>query len=550
MLLELVIRDFVIVKALAFPLQSGFNVLTGETGAGKSILIDALGLALGERANADVVRAGAERADITAVFKPSEAVRAWLDAHDIACDDELLLRRVIDGQGKSRAYINGTLSTVAQLRDIGDLLVDVHGQHMHQSLLKAEIQRGILDTQAGLSSSVKAVAEAWQTWQGVRERLSQATDGAQKLREHLAQLAWQMETLDALDPRPGEWSLVSQEHARLSHGQVLIQDTAQALAALDDDETGGQRTIDTALELIQGLQKHDPRLADVAESLASASAAIAQARSDLARYTSSMDLDPQRLAQAEQRMQALFDAGRKFRCDPDALPGLHERTRAELATLSQAQDLDKLQAQERVAAQDYQQAAASLSKARVRAAKQLSQAVSQRMASLGMPGGQFLIAVEPGPAAAHGADKITFLVAGHEGVEPGPLARVASGGELSRVCLALSVVASEAARVPTLIFDEVDSGVSGAVAERVGQLLRELGSRHQVLCVTHLPQVAACGNHHHQVSKGKDDEGHVISRVETLAPAERVDAIARLLGGVKITQTTRDHAQELLSRSG
>lgn len=549
MLIELAIRDFVIVKDLSLALKPGFNVLTGETGAGKSILIDALGLALGERAAADVVRAGADKADITAVFDPSEAARAWLEAHDIGCDDELLLRRVIDSQGKSRAYINGTLTTASQLRELGERLVDIHGQHMHQSLLKVDVQRDILDDQGRLQTKVAAVGQAWQTWQLARQRLEHASQGAEKRQQRQEELIWQLDALEALAPRPGEWLSVSQEHSRLSNGQALIQGAGQALTALDDDQAGGQRLIDSALEKIRALEKHDPRLNDVSESLTSASAALAQARSDLARYLDALDLDPERLQQIEQRMQALFEAGRKFRCDPDELPMLHEQTRAALASLSESQDIAALQAAHQQAATTYQQAAQALTKARQRAASQLSASVSEHMQQLGMPGGHFKIAVEPAAATSHGADKITFMVAGHEGLTAGPLSKVASGGELSRVCLALSVVASQAGRVPTLIFDEVDSGVSGAVAEMVGQLLRTLGQRHQVLCVTHLAQVAACGNHHHQVEKLKDTRGTITSAVRTLDDAGRVEAIARLLGGVTITQTTRNHAQELLARA-
>jgi DNA repair protein RecN (Recombination protein N) len=548
MLIELAIRDFVIVKALALPLTKGFNVLTGETGAGKSILIDALSLVLGERATGDVVRAGAERAEITALFAPTEDCKAWLREHDLQADEDLILRRVIDNQGKSRAYINGTSTTLTQMRELGERLIDIHGQHMHQSLVRAEVQRTLLDTQSGLQRDVEAIQRAWDVWQAASARLTAARSSAQELAEQQQRLSWQLQTLDDLAPVVGEWQQVCEDHARLSNGKELLTGTAQALAVLDDDEAGSQRTIDSALETIAALQKHDPKLADVAESLSSASAAISQARSDLGRYVSALELDPGLLAQVEQRMQALFEAARTYRCEPDELQALHETVRAKLSALTEAQDIDVLAAEEKAAEKTYRELAAQLTKGRTKGAKHLSSAVSARMQSLGMPGGQFKVLVEAGTPTSQGCDKITFLVAGHEGVEPGPLNRVASGGELSRICLALSVVASETARVPTLIFDEVDTGVSGAVAEMVGQLLRELGARCQVLCVTHLPQVAVCANQHHQVSKSKDDQGDVTSSIQTLTQEARIQAIAELLGGVEITKTTRDHAKELLKR--
>jgi len=548
MLIELAIRDFVIVKALALPLTKGFNVLTGETGAGKSILIDALSLVLGERATGDVVRAGAERAEITAIFAPTEDCKVWLREHDLETDEDLILRRVIDNQGKSRAYINGTSTTLTQMRELGERLIDIHGQHMHQSLVRAEVQRNLLDTQSGLQRELEATQRAWNVWQAASARLTAARTSAQELAEQQQRLSWQLQALDDLAPVAGEWQQVCEDHARLSNGRELMTGTAQALAVLDDDEAGSQRTIDSALETITALQKHDPKLADVAESLSSASAAISQARSDLGRYVSALELDPGLLAQVEQRMQALFDAARTYRCEPDELHALHETVRAKLSALTEAQDIDMLAAEEMAADKTYRDLAAQLTKGRTKGAKHLSSAVSARMQSLGMPGGQFKVLVEQGNPTSQGCDKITFLVAGHEGVEPGPLNRVASGGELSRICLALSVVASETARVPTLIFDEVDTGVSGAVAEMVGQLLRELGGRCQVLCVTHLPQVAVCASQHHQVSKTKDDQGDITSSIQTLTQEARVQAIAELLGGVQITKTTRDHAKELLKR--
>lgn len=547
MLRELSVRDFVIVKAACLRLDTGFHVLTGETGAGKSILIDALSLVLGARATADVVRPGAERADIHAVIEPTLAIVQWLKANDLDQDDsELILRRVIDKHGKSRAYINGTPVTVTQLREIGEQVVDIHGQHAHQSLMRADAQRDLLDEHLKLGAKRAETRHAWQQWQAARQKLEQATQGAAEQAKQLETLSWQAQELEQLAPKPMEWHQVSEEHSRLSNGQALIDATASALAAIDDEEAGAERAIARALEHIRQAARHDPALADVLQSLESADIALSQARSDLNHYVDDLELDPERLAEIDQRMQALFTTARKYRCEPEALPELLEQTKAKLQSLTSDQDIEALRANEIAAQQQYETHANVLHAARVKGAKALAKTVTQKMQSLGMPGGQFVIEIEPSTPSASGSDRITFLVSGHEGVAPGPLNKVASGGELSRISLALSVVASQATHIPTLVFDEVDSGVSGAVAEMVGRLLKELGADHQVLCVTHLPQVAVCARHHYQVYKQKTKTDGVTSSIDILDEAARVQAIAELLGGVDITDTTRSHAKELL----
>lgn len=548
MLRELAIRDFVIVKDLSLPLEGGFSVLTGETGAGKSILIDALGLVLGGRSSGEVIRAGKGRAEITAVFEPSQAAVQWLTQHDLDTEGELILRRVIDAHGKTRAYINGSIVPLSQLRDLGDCLVDIHGQHMHQSLMKTEVQRDLLDAQGHLQDTRDQVASTWREWQHIERRLTEALEGAQQIADKQEQLTWQADELEKLAPGPNEWEQICDEHSRLSHGQSLLEATSATLTALEDDEIGAQRSIDVALERVRGVLKHDNKLHDIAQSLEGASIALAQARSDLSRYLDALDLDPNRLDHLEQRLKSIYETARKFRCEPAELPALAERTQQQLAELAQSQDIEGLKQAAAQAREQYDAAAKKLTEGRQKSAKQLAKAVSKHMQSLGMPGGRFDITLQAATPSAHGTDKITFMVAGHEGAALAPLNKVASGGELSRIALALSVVASESARVPTLIFDEIDSGVSGAVAEKVGQMLRSLGQRHQVLCVTHLPQVAACGNHHHQVAKAKSSDDTVTSSVTTLDDKARVQAIAELLGGAKITATTRHHAQELLNQ--
>jgi DNA repair protein RecN (Recombination protein N) len=550
MLRELAIRDFVIVKDVSLPLASGFSVLTGETGAGKSILIDALSLVLGGRANGEVIRTGANRAEITAVFEPNQTATDWLKQHDLAADDDVILRRLIDNQGKTRAYINGTIVPLNQLKALGDCLVDIHGQHMHQSLMRPDVQRDLLDAQSGVAAQRIDVTQAWLQWQQAQKDLAQALEGAQQRAERLEALTYQSQELEKLAAEPLEWEKISDEHSRLSHGQSLIEAASAALSTIDDDEMGTQRTVDVALDKLRHVLKHDPKLRDIEQSLESASIAVNQARSDLARYIDGLDLDPGRLDELEQRLKSLYDAARKYRCEPADLPDLAQRTHNELAALAQAQDIDALKRSEKSAADHYLAVATDLSQGRRKGAKKLARAVSKHMQTLGMPGGQFDIAIEQANPSQNGIDKVTFMVAGHEGAPLAAMTKVASGGELSRIALALSVVASETTRVPTLIFDEVDSGVSGAVAEKVGQLLRSLGARHQVLCVTHLPQVAACGNHHHRVAKSRDKDGAVTSSISTLDDAARVQAVAELLGGAKITGTTLDHAQELLKQQG
>lgn len=548
MLRELSIQDFVIVRDLNLGLNKGLTVLTGETGAGKSILVDALGLVLGGRVNTSVVRPGARRAQITAVFDITPAAQAWLAEFELDQEGEIVLRRVIDAQGKGRAYINGAPTTVAQLKELGEHLIDIHGQHAHQSLLKADSQRDLLDEFSGLGKERRDVAQIWQSWQQTVQQLESAQKDQQAILARQQDLEWQIEQFEKLAPQEGEWLSISEEHARLSNGQALLEGAQTALQTLDDDESGTQRTIDLALHAITPLVRHDSRLQDVAQALESASIAVREAKSDLNRYLDHIDLDPDRLGQVEERMRALFDTARRHHCEPAELPSVRSQCLRELEELVQGQDLEAIRNRLAQQEQAYQKIAARLHTARTKAAKGLGEAVTATIRLLGMPDGRFEIDVErtqPGPS---GSDRVTLKVAGHEGATPAPLSKVASGGELSRISLALSVLASEATRVPTLIFDEIDTGVSGGVAEKIGELLRQLGQTFQVLCVTHLAQVASCAHHHCIVSKEKDAEG-VYSHVQPLTNMpERIEAIARLLGGVKLTETTRQHAREMLER--
>lgn len=549
MLRTLHIRDFVIVEQTEIHFGPGFTVFSGETGAGKSILIDALALALGERGDVSVLREGAARADITAVFDTPPALRAWLAEREIDADDELALRRVIDAQGRSRAYINGTPATVAQLRELGDSLVDIHGQHAHQSLMRPEAQRDLLDAHGGHGELRQGVAQAWKQWRALARQLELAEKDAAGLAAERERLQWQVDELDRLGLAPDEWDALQSEHTRLSHSQSLLDGATQILDALDGEGDSAHHRLTVANQRIQQMLRHDTGLQGIYDELESARIAISEAVSDLNNYVSRVDLDPRRLADVEARLSAVFETARKFRTEPEALCALRDSLHAELSALQAAADIDALRAQAQAAQAQYNAAAAKLTTARRKVAKDLGKQVTQAMQTLAMQGGKFEPTLAAAAPSAHGNEHVEFLVAGHAGTTPRPLAKVASGGELSRISLALSVIASRAARVPTLIFDEVDSGVGGAVAEAVGKLLRELGERHQVLCVTHLPQVAACGNNQFLVSK-TESRGTTRSRIEELDDGARVEEIARMLGGIKLTATTREHAREMLAGFG
>ena len=545
MLRGLHIRDFVIVTEADISFEAGFTVFSGETGAGKSILIDALALTLGERADSSVLREGASRAEISAVFETPATLIEWLTEHDLHAEHELVLRRVIDAQGRSRAYVNGSVVTIAQLREIGEQLIDIHGQHAHQSLLRADNQRDLLDAHGNLQPLRQATALAFKAWRAVEKQLAVSEQDASSLAQARERLEWQTSELARLSLGATEWADVSAEHTRLANGQSLLDGAAQTLAKLDEDDASIQHQLGAAVQRIGQLLRHDANLKTIYDALDSARITVSEAVSDLNDYVSRAELDPARLAVLDNRMRAIFELARKFKTEPDDLYHLEQTLKTELETLQSSSDIEALRAQAAARRAEYEAAASLLSVARGKAAVDLGKQVSKAMQTLAMEGGQFSVAMHACPAASHGQDQIEFLVAGHAGSTPRPLAKVASGGELARISLALSVIASRAARVPTLIFDEVDSGIGGAVAEVVGNLLRELGIRHQVLCVTHLPQVAARAQQHFQVSK-QSVKGKTQSSIALLPPPERIEEVARMLGGIKITSTTREHAKELL----
>ncbi|WP_250478666.1 MULTISPECIES: DNA repair protein RecN [unclassified Caballeronia] len=549
MLRHLSIRDFVIVATLDIDFDPGFTVFSGETGAGKSILIDALALTLGARGDASVVRAGQARADITAEFSTHPLVVRWLDEHALTQDaDSVMLRRVIDSGGRSRAFINGTPATLAQLREVGEMLVDIHGQHAHQLLMRPDAQRELFDTHAQLLDTAGAVNRAWRAMRDAQQAVETAQNRDRELQLERERLAWQLSEFDKLAPQPGEWEEVSAEHHRLSHSASLIDGVQGALGALSESDEAMISQLGAIISKLRGLSDIDPALNDVLASLEPAEIQVQEASYSLSHYAQRLELDPDRLAQVERRMEQLHSTARKFRLQPETLPEEHDARRRQLAELDAAADLDALNAAAEKAKSEYLTQAKVLSKARAKAAKNLSKAVTEGMQELSMAGGSFEVTLVPlAEGGANGLEQIEFRVAGHAGVALRPLAKVASGGELARISLALAVIASTASPTPTLIFDEVDTGIGGGVAEVVGRLLHQLGRDRQVLCVTHLPQVAARGDQHFQVAKSSDDAGGTVSTVKQLDRAKRVEEVARMLGGLEITATTRKHAKEMLA---
>lgn len=550
MLLRLIIRDFVIVDRLELEFGGGFGALTGETGAGKSILVDALSLALGERADATVVRSGAERAEISAEFDvaPGGGLHAWLQANDYD-SDACLLRRVIDNAGRSRAYINGAAATLGQLREVADFLADIHGQNAHHSLLRGDAQRDLLDTHAGAQALAREVAAAYGTWRAAREaRLAAEKDVEATLREREL-LEWQVKELVALAFDADAWLDTEQEQRRLGNANALLEGASAALAALEDGEAAGLPLLQHAGTRLTELTEFDAALGEAAQLFESALIQLEESALALRRYQDRLELDPARLNELDSRIDAVTQMARKHRVTPEELPELLQRLQARLEELTLRVDPAALAEREARTEAAFRQVAKQLSALRSKTAKALSKAVTAGMQELAMAGGRFEIALEALPdGAASGLESVEFLVSANAGQPLRALAKVASGGELSRIGLALQVIASQANPAGTLIFDEVDVGIGGRVAEIVGRMLRELGKSRQVLCVTHLPQVAAQADWQWSIAKQTRD-GATTSSVNVLDRESRIGEIARMLGGEKITDTTRRHAAEMLGIS-
>ncbi|WP_374642138.1 DNA repair protein RecN [Hydrogenophaga sp.] len=541
---RIALRDFVIVPELELDVGPGFSVLTGETGAGKSILIDALQLALGARAEAGVVREGAARCEISAEFDTPTAVRSWLDDQGFAGEDTLLLRRTVDSEGRSRGWINGSAATMAQLKALADHLVDIHGQHAWQSLTRADAVRQLLDAYAGVDTA--PALRLWNAWRLERRRLDEATERQASLQQESERLSWQIGELDKLAPGEDEWDELNARHSRLANAQALQEAAQTAIHALDEGEENAAGMIHRALQALQAQAAIEPAFSSPVEALEAALAQVQDTVHSLHQYGRHGDLDPSDLQALDERLSQWLSLSRRFRRPPEELPALLAQWKAELARLDEALDLDALQASERRAFKAFDTECRRIGKQRADSAPRLAKAVTVAMQELGMQGGLFEVALnkldEP---QAHGWEQVEFLVAGHAGVTPRPVGKVASGGELSRIALAISVVTSQLGQAPTLIFDEVDSGIGGAVAHTVGRLLSQLGQDRQVLAVTHLAQVAASAHHHLLVSKrlsGSQTESGV-----TIIDAEsRVRELARMLGGNDRSEASLAHARELL----
>jgi DNA repair protein RecN (Recombination protein N) len=552
MLLRLVIRDFVIVDRLELEFAAGFGALTGETGAGKSILVDALSLALGERADASVVRNGAEKAEVSAEFAvtPGTPLADWLAANDFDTD-ACILRRIVDAGGRSRAYLNGAAATLGQLREAADFLADIHGQHAHHSLLRAAAQRDLLDAHAGAQELAGEVAVAYTVWRNASAARQVAEKDVAATTRERELLEWQVKELAALAFDAAEWQETEQEQRRLAHAASLLEASDAALAALDEgagEDRAALPALQHASARLTELTIYDAALTDAAQLFDSALIQLQESALALRRYRERLDLDPARLSELDTRIDAVTQMARKHRTTPEELSAVLARLTARLAELTLAADPAALAEREQQTAAAYRARAGRLSVERTRAAKTLGKTVSTAMQELAMAGGRFEVALTPlAEGAAYGLEVVEFLVTANAGQPLRPLAKVASGGELSRIGLALQVISSQSHAVGTLIFDEVDVGIGGRVAEIVGQMLKQLGTDRQVLCVTHLPQVAARADWQWSIAKETHD-AVTVSRVTPLDADGRVEEIARMLGGVKITDTTRQHAREMLGR--
>lgn len=545
MLQLLSLKDFVIVPSLVVEASSGLTCLTGETGAGKSILIDALELVLGARSDTGLIREGAQRTEVCAEFDVTPRVKKWLSSAGLDETDIVILRRTVDIKGRSRAWINATPVTVSQIRELGERLVDIHGQHAHQSLLKTSYQLQLVDGFGGTQPLRLAVREAWLEWQERVRLLNQATQNVEQQQAEAERLGWINELFDELDPREGQWEELSKEHSLLSNGAEIVSHIRAVADALSQgDVTAVGLTMQAQADL-SAAAKFDPELAQYEESLSEASAILEDISRDLSHHLDRFNVDESRFAEIDERLSMYWKLSRKLHRAPEDLFAYRLEVKARLEELAENADIELLEENEKRAKEVFLKRAAALTQARMKAAQDLSKAVTDEMQHLSMTGGCLQITLPKCDPWAGGMERCEFLVSGHAGATPRPLTKVASGGELARISLAIAVITAQITPVPTLIFDEVDSGIGGAVAEVVGRLLRRLGHNRQVLCVTHLPQVAACANNQWLVQKETHDEV-TTSSLRPLSDEERIREIARMAGGLQITNATLKSAQELI----
>jgi DNA repair protein RecN (Recombination protein N) len=550
MLSQISISNYTIVSSLEMDFSGGMTVITGETGAGKSIMLDALGLCLGDRADPKAVRSSCERAEVVASFDIGDisGAQAWLAERELLSGDECLLRRVVTAEGRSRAYINGSPSTLQDCAELGGLLIDIHSQHAHQSLLRKPVQRALLDAFAGHIPLARELEQTASDWLRSRRELDLLT-GAQD--EHTARaqlLGYQVEELDSLDLQPTELAELEAEQKMLANAEDILHSAQQALTLCEDQETG----VHQALQSLGGDSHVATAVQNARDLLDSAAIQLSEARGEIQQYLDGVEVDPQRLEEVSRRLEAIYDIARKHRVMPEALFDLQQALREELDGLRGGSErIEELQGDMERLADDYHRAAKRLSKQRARAAKKLVKQAEEKLATLAMEQCRLEVALTPRESSdphPHGSEDIELLISTNPGAPTQPLGKIASGGELSRISLAIQVVTASSGTVPSMVFDEVDVGIGGAVAEVVGKLLRSLAAQAQVLCVTHLPQVAAQGHHHLQVSKSSDEKS-VETRLDRLEAEQKVAEIARMLGGVKITDQTLAHAREMLAQA-
>ncbi|QSP95060.1 DNA repair protein RecN [Marinobacter salinisoli] len=553
MLVQLTVSNYAIAERVELQFKRGMTALTGETGAGKSIVLDALGLAMGGRADAGAVRHGAKRADITASFDVSNIPEAsqWLESHELDDESDCILRRVISKDGRSRAYINGQPCPLAHLKELGGLLMDIHSQHQHQSLLRKETHRKLLDEFAGAETLADEVHSAWKHWNKSRLRLTERQQNADETEAKLQLLRYQVEELDRLALQDNEQQELEQEQAQLSQADAVLHHSHRAALLCTEEDGSAATLVRQALQQLEQLPTEVPALADTIQMLNEAQIQIGEAGDNLRRFVEDYEADPARLAEVEERLSAIYQMARKHRISPEELPALHQRLSAELEELDGgAGSLEQLEAELDEQRKAYDALATKLTDARERAAVDLDQRIAEELAQLSMPSVQFVTHLnrsaddEPTPC---GQQDIEFLVSANPGQPARSLSKVASGGELSRISLAIQVVVAQTSTTPTLVFDEVDVGIGGGTAEVVGRLLRNLGENGQVLCVTHLPQVAAQCHQHLFVSKFTEQDT-TFSKIEALDDQGRISEVARMLGGVDMTDQTLAHAKEMVSK--
>ena len=555
MLTRLQVRNFAIIDEIEVEFGAGMTVLTGETGAGKSILVDALGLVLGERGSAGLVRPGSERAEFGAEFDitAQPEAKAWLETQALDADADCLLRRVIGADGRSRAFINGNAVPLQSLKELGEKLLDIHGQHFHQSLGRRSVQRDLLDHFGGLKALRLTTAAAFAEWLNLDSRLERLEEAEADRSARLDLLTFQTRELDSLGLKPGEFDSLQAERQCLKMSGVLTEGVTRALHSIYDDETANvQSLLAAALHELESASAIDAELRPVETLLQEASIQVSEAADALQRYSGALDMDPARRDWIEERLDAIQALARKHRVGADELPGLHERLLAQLDELENAEATGARLTKEVAEAKSrFLKEAGLLSHGRRKAARAFAAQVTEAMRDLGMPGGVFeisLSALSETDARAWGLEDVEYLISANPGQPPMPLAKVASGGELSRMSLSIQVIASDGSAIPTMVFDEVDSGVGGGVAEMIGRRLKDLGATRQVFCVTHLPQVASLADHHYRISK-RSDSKTTRTEITELRKDERVEELARMLGGVKITKRTRAHAAEMLEGS-